>query len=151
MATKTLNTRIQLKYDTLGNWSTKNPQLLSGELAIVSLGNTVDVNKPNPDNGTHPILFKVGPGNFNDLPFASALAADVYAWAKSKEIIADGSGNAVTGVTVRANADGTSSVVLNKGETFATAAQLSDLSGRVDAIDTDTDTRYSFENYMSQY
>ena len=38
MATeKILNTRVQLKYDTLANWSHNNPTLLAGELAIVSL------------------------------------------------------------------------------------------------------------------
>lgn len=80
---KYLNTRIQLKIDTLANWSEKNPVLLAGELAVVSLGNSHTTTTP--DNGTHPILFKVGPGNFNSLPFASALAADVYAWAKQSE------------------------------------------------------------------
>ena len=31
---KRLNTRILLKYDTYENWSTNNPNLLKGELAI---------------------------------------------------------------------------------------------------------------------
>lgn len=79
---KYLNTRIQLKYDTLAQWQEKNPTLLTGELAIVSLGNSHTTTTP--DNGTHPILFKVGPGAFNSLPFASALAADVYGWAKKE-------------------------------------------------------------------
>ena len=83
MAENILRTRVQLKYDTLANWSEKNPTLLAGELAIVSLGNSHTTTTP--DNGTHPILFKVGPGAFNSLPFASALAADVYGWAKLTE------------------------------------------------------------------
>ena len=35
MANTTLNTRIQLKYDTYANWTTNNPVLLSGEIAVV--------------------------------------------------------------------------------------------------------------------
>ena len=81
MATKMLNTRIQLKYDSYAKWTEVNPTLLKGEIAIAYLGpakTTAD-----PDNGTHPVLFKVGPGQFNSLPWASALAADVHAWAKA--------------------------------------------------------------------
>lgn len=80
---KILNTRIQLKYDSLENWSSKNPTLKSGELAIAYL--------PPKGNGVAPaatsdaVLFKVGPGEFNSLPWASALAADVYSWAKKSE------------------------------------------------------------------
>lgn len=33
-----LNTRIQLKTDTAANWTTNNPVLKEGELAIVSDG-----------------------------------------------------------------------------------------------------------------
>ena len=83
MANQYLNPRIQLMYDSLANWSTKNPVLLEGELAIAYLGNSHTTTTP--DNGTHPILFKVGPGNFNALPWTSALAADVYSWAKKSE------------------------------------------------------------------
>ena len=79
----TLNTRIRLKYDTLTNWTTANPTLLSGEVAVVAIPtsetNTVgQVTKP-------AIVFKVGDGTtaFNDLPYASALSADVYSWAKA--------------------------------------------------------------------
>ena len=79
----TLNTRIRLKYDTLTNWTTANPTLLSGEVAVVAIPtsepNTVgQVTKP-------AIVFKVGDGEtaFNDLPYASALSADVYSWAKA--------------------------------------------------------------------
>ena len=32
---KTLNTRIKLKYDSYENWSTNNPVLLAGEVALV--------------------------------------------------------------------------------------------------------------------
>ena len=84
MATeKILNTRIQLKYDSLSNWSTNNPELKIGEMAVAYLANSHTSTTPN--NGTHAVMFKVGPGNFNSLPWASALAADVYGWAKQSE------------------------------------------------------------------
>ena len=84
MATeKILNTRIQLKYDSYANWSSKNPLLKSGEVAIAYLATAQTTTTP--DNGTHPVMFKVGPGNFNDLPWVSALAADVHGWAKKSE------------------------------------------------------------------
>ena len=88
MATeKTINTRIQLKYSTLAEWSDVSTAgkggllvLKSGEVGIVAI----------PKNSSHlqttppAIMFKVGDGAtpFKDLPWASALAADVYAWAK---------------------------------------------------------------------
>ena len=82
---KYLNTRIQLKYDSYENWSKAENQkdLLPGEIAIAYLGPTQTATSPN--NGTHPVLFKVGPGKFNELPWASAMAADVYDWAKLSE------------------------------------------------------------------
>ena len=83
MANKTINTRIRLKYDSFANWNTNNPLLLEGEVAIAHLGPSTGTSTT-PDNGTHPVLFKVGPGNFNSLPWVSGLAADVYAWAKKE-------------------------------------------------------------------
>lgn len=79
-----LNTRIQLKYDSFANWSKHNPVLKAGEVAIAYL-TTTDAVAPGQGDSQHPILFKVGPGNFNDLPWASALAADVHSWAKKNE------------------------------------------------------------------
>lgn len=76
----TLNTRIQLKYDTYTNWHTNNPVLMAGELAIAEIP---------ADTGTVPnepaYLLKVGNGtdHFNDLDWISGKAADVYAWAKA--------------------------------------------------------------------
>lgn len=85
MATeKILNTRIQLKYDSYTNWTTNNPVLRTGEVAIAYL-TTAGAVKPGEGDTQHPVLFKVGPGNFNSLPWASALAADVHSWAKKSE------------------------------------------------------------------
>lgn len=82
---KELNVRLQLKYDSYSNWTTNNPTLRKGEVAIAYLGPAKDTTKPTPDNGTYPVLFKVGPGAFNSLPWTSALAADVHSWAKKTE------------------------------------------------------------------
>lgn len=84
MATeKRINSRLLLRYDSLANWQEKNPTLLAGEMAIAYLAPSHTTTTP--DNGTHAVIFKVGPGAFNSLPFASALAADVYSWAKQSE------------------------------------------------------------------
>jgi hypothetical protein len=87
---KILNTRIQLKYDTLANWNASSLKLKAGELAVVTLGEVKDGSAAMANQ--HPVLFKVGTGNhtFAELPFASALAADVYAWAKAATVTRTG-------------------------------------------------------------
>lgn len=77
-------TRISLKYDSYENWTSKNPVLLKGEVAIATIAK--------PQNGEHAtgfqnlpnVVMKVGDGSshYNDLKFVSGLAADVYDWAK---------------------------------------------------------------------
>ena len=83
MATKTFKTRILLKYDSYTNWVTNNPVLKAGEVAIATIasGNTQQVNSVIAPQ----TLMKVGDGvsAYNTLPFVSALAADVYDWAKA--------------------------------------------------------------------
>lgn len=77
---KVFQTRIQLKYDTYANWSTNNPVLKAGEMAIATVAEKEQsmTNLPN-------IVLKVGDGtsHYNDLKFVSALAADVHEWAKA--------------------------------------------------------------------
>lgn len=80
--TKTLKTRIQLKYDTLANWNAVADTFVpnKGEVCFVEI--------PTGDNTatTAPtVLFKVGDGatTWGALKWGSALAADVYAWAKA--------------------------------------------------------------------
>jgi hypothetical protein len=80
-----LNTRILLKYDSYSNWTTNNPTLLAGEIAIAKLVSGTQIDASKDTTSTAPVLFKVGPGKFNDLPWVSGLAADVYAWAKQSE------------------------------------------------------------------
>lgn len=79
MAEKTFNdVRLQLKYDTYTNWTTANPVLLAGEIALTTV--------PTKSNGIEQVpavLMKVGDGTtaYNSLRFASALAANVHDWA----------------------------------------------------------------------
>lgn len=81
MATKTLKTRFQLKYDTYANWTTNNPTPLAGELCVVVVPAAAGAVAQEPA-----ILFKVGDGTtpFNTLNFTSGIAADVYDWAKAE-------------------------------------------------------------------
>lgn len=81
--TNEIQTRISLKYDSFATWQSKNPKLLKGEVAIATVEkNTTTTpqmqNLPN-------VVIKVGDGInvYNELPFVSALAADVYEWAKA--------------------------------------------------------------------
>ena len=78
MATKTFNTRIQNKIDTFENWTTNNPVLLAGEVAIVTV--PADSGAVEQEPAT---LLKVGNGTsrFNALPWVSGLAANVFNWA----------------------------------------------------------------------
>lgn len=77
-----LKTRISLKYDTLANWQKSTLKLNKGELAIAVIPTADPANKQLP-----PVMFKVGDGEhtFAELGnnWSSALAADVYSWAKA--------------------------------------------------------------------
>ena len=80
MANTTFNTRVQLKYDLYNVWTTQNPVLLKGELAIAEIPSETGVVPNEPA-----YLLKVGDGvkKFNELEWISGKAADVYAWAKA--------------------------------------------------------------------
>lgn len=104
MAIKTLKTRIKLKYDTFENWNSSTLILEAGEIACATIETADPASKKLP-----PVMFKVGDGNktFNQLEWASALAADVYGWAKAAtkpsytpgEVGADKAGSAATALT----------------------------------------------------
>lgn len=109
----TFNTRIQLKYDTHENWTKNNPTLLQGEVAIVNVpaSTSAVINEP-------AVLMKVGPGAFNELPWFSALAADVIDACKSQDKLKTFVNN----------------VIADAG--IATDEALKALGGRVDALET---------------
>lgn len=77
MAT-TLQTRIKSKVDTFANWTSSNPTLLNGEIAVVVVPGSSGAVQQEPA-----VLLKVGDGStqFNNLKFVSGLAANVYEWA----------------------------------------------------------------------
>ena len=79
----TLNTRLKLKYDSYEHWSAEANQfkLLEGEVAFCYIPDAVD-----PVRNAPTLMYKVGDGTktFNQLSWGSALAADVYNWAKAQ-------------------------------------------------------------------
>lgn len=85
MATeKILNVRIRNKYDSYENWAASSLVLEAGEIAVAYT--TVNVDIGNGKIEQHPeLLMKVGDGEktFANLPWLSAKAADVAAWAKA--------------------------------------------------------------------
>lgn len=91
---KLINTRIALRIDTLENWlktdvDGKGAKLVlkRGEIGLCEIpsGNKTATTAPT-------VLFKVGDGKtaFGSLNWASALAADVYSWAKAETVALDG-------------------------------------------------------------
>lgn len=101
----TLNTRLKLKYDSYTNWSAEANQfiLLQGEVAFCYIPDAIDA-VHNPPT----LMYKVGDGakTFNQLNWGSALASDVYQWAKQQ-------------YAPVASLDGTNGVVVTKTDANA--------------------------------
>lgn len=119
MAEKILKTRIQLRYDTLENWGANNPVLKAGEIAIATIPTAAPANKQLP-----PVMFKVGNGTskFNELDWASALAADVYSWAKESGLPVENSGSGKVVTNIEWKVTGThpnGALVITKGNLTA--------------------------------
>lgn len=125
MAEKILDTRIQLKYDSYTNWSNTTLGEGKGANLVLKKGEVgfCDIPTGSAEATTAPtVLFKVGDGShkFSELQWASALAADVYDWAKKSqaefeawakglvpiEVIDNGTGKFVTDVTATNDANG---------------------------------------------
>ena len=119
---KEINTRIQLKHDTLANWNSSSIALKYGEAAVAFVDTaTTDAHGNIIHVPTALLKFgdSTGTKTFKDLPFASALAADVYNWAKAHTVVLNGKN------LVFQKADGTvvHSVALN----FLTEADAQEL------------------------
>lgn len=118
--TKTINTRIQLRYDTLENWQSK-ATAGKGALLVLNKGEMALCYVPAITTGTTQtaptVLFKVGDGTktFEQLPWGGAVAADVYGWAKTPE------------------------------KPTYTAAEIQGLSDYISGEIQDTDTQYKIE------
>ena len=93
---KTLKTRISLKYDTWANWSNVSTEGQGGRLVLkkgevgfcaieaANVNDSSQLSNGNVITNAPTVLFKVGDGTneFQNLKWASATAADVYSWAK---------------------------------------------------------------------
>lgn len=147
-----LQTRIKLKYDTLENWQlvadTFKP--LPGEVCIceVPTGDSLEQTTP------PATLCKVGDGvnTWENLPWMSALAADVYKWAKQPTLqISDTGTGLITDITSTAN--GITVTRTSQAKTLSAAAGnvitgiTMDANGTVtsinQAVDKDTNTTYT--------
>ena len=142
MAEKVLNTRIQLKYDSYANWTNAtlgtnkgaNLVLKAGEIGICYLPANYNDNQV---VGSQPpqILMKVGDGSskFSELPWTSAKAADVYAWAKqaSLPVTKVGDGNVVSNISWDEETKGIKFTTAS----VATSEELTNLTTRVKAIE----------------
>ena len=88
-----INTRIQLKHDTLAKWNESTLALKYGEAAVAFVDTATTDAKGNIIH-VPTALMKVGDSTgtktFKDLPFLSAPAVDVYAWAKAKDVELNG-------------------------------------------------------------
>lgn len=94
MATKTINTRIGLKYDSYSAWEAVKDTFvpIKGEVIFYEIPAAAEavVNEP-------AILFKVGDGvkTLAQLSWGSAIAADVYAWAKQQSLLGGTENNGI--------------------------------------------------------
>ena len=79
---KTFNVRVQNKLDSYQAWYDANPTLLAGEPSFITIPAETGAVKQEPA-----VLLKVGDGKtaWRDLPWLSAVAADVSDWAKADE------------------------------------------------------------------
>lgn len=152
---KVFNTRIQLRYDTYEHWMAEgvNPELKRGEIAIceVPVAQTVDgITSVRPQ-----ILMKVGPGNFKNLDWTNAKAADVYEWAKQANLpIANGDDQTVENyaegnVIASIYWDADNKSIKYTTATVATSEGLADLTAAVETI-KDHDSVDSFKDVMDE-
>ena len=79
MEDMTYSVRIKSRYDIEADWIAVDPVLLEGEIAIVRVKSDIPNSLPE-------IRIKTGDGihKYSELPFTSAIASDVYPWAKQK-------------------------------------------------------------------
>lgn len=136
MANK-INTRIQLKYDSLEAWLSSTTKLLPGEIAIASLGTTTTTNKglggDNSENKTPIVGIKVGDGEhtFSELQWIQAIAGDVSQFVK--EITNSTTFAAKVATATGYTAEQLSAAFTNITDNYATNSALNTgLNGKVD-------------------
>ena len=160
MAEKIIKTKIALRWLDYATWSAEAFQTekpLRGEVWFC------EVPEGNSNAQTAPtMLFKVGDGvnTFGALKWASALAADVYNWAKvagGNVFTKEGAGNVISGIAYDPALNGGKGGFKYTTASVATAEGLDELQKDVAAIEKDIadnrdawnkyeDTRYTFSN-----
>lgn len=118
MPTKTLQSRITLKYDSYENWLASTFVPLAGEACIATVAT-----KPDGVHVQPTVLIKIGNGvdKYSALPFIHALAADVIQACKSETALTEFVNNLIT-----------------NGH-FAAASDLEALTGRVTTAEGEID------------
>ena len=96
--TKTLNTKIALRYDSYENWIANDPILLKGELALAAVTVAQDGNVEHVPS----VLIKCGDGThkYSELDYVFAKAADVVAAAKSESALTAFVNNVIAGAGI---------------------------------------------------
>lgn len=153
MADKILKTRIKHKYDSYANWSRTdvagkygNLVLLQGEIGFTAIpvGSSVEQTTP------PAVMLKVGDGvaAFKDLPWLSALAADVHPWAK------EATKPAYTASEVGAEAEGTAQELINAldvGDSAVSGQYVSSVTQEDGKITVHRVAFPSYEDSNTQY
>ena len=137
MAEKILNTRVQLRYDSLTNWETQNPVLKKGEIALATVETATGGNYNVPT-----VLMKVGDGtsDFKTLKWVAAQASDVYTWAKQANLPVvriDEEGKAAGNVISSVAWDATNGRITYTTASVATSEGMEELTERVADIEAD--------------
>lgn len=148
---KTLNTILRLKYDTLANWKAAEEYVpMKGEVCIVSVPADTQQVASEPA-----ILFKVGDGigvvfkkegsDKIELPWASGLAADVHAWAKesSLTVTKNGTGNVVASISWDATLNNGKGGIKYETAAVATAEGLDQIQKDLSALTTKVNAMYT--------
>lgn len=167
MATKTINTRIKNRVDSLANWQADGVSLLPGEIALVKVTTqTID------DNGqivdVPAVLMKVGEsdGNggtkaFDELPWLSAIAADVYDWAKSTSAVdvpvtVGGTASTLGAYLTQVNTNtsdisaNTQAIAKLNGSSSTTGSVAKAIADAINALDSTTSGSGSFVTNVTQ-
>lgn len=150
MADKIVKTRIKNRFASLNDWSTANQELLAGEIAVVSVTTTTTDDKGNIVQ-VPAYLIKVGGATyptghakagqlmtFNDLPWLSATAADVYDWAKSANAEDVSIGVKVGTATTNTSKSLGAWIKSLQDTNDSQASALSQLTGKVDVTKVST-------------
>lgn len=153
MAEKILNTRIQLKYDTWDNWQKTDVANKGGNLVLKAGEVAVTVIASGKSDFTTPptVMFKVGDGTskFSALPWASGLAADVYAWAKKAAPDYNDLTNKPTIPTIPTIGNG--KIIIKQGTVEKGSFTVNQSEGTTINLDPDTDTDTQYQLVLSEH